>query len=281
MITLCTVIIRGEYEFCSVMIESVMRRCPLVREIIVADLFNEYDSYDWEKICNGVKLIRYTLDSESSMFIGTGHAIGLHSCLERATQEYVMFCDPDVFFYQNAGKLYTDLFNKYDLNIVGASCHLWDQMSYLRFPCVTNCMVKRDTLPKEDWWLNDHVGQRSSVLAVVQPVYPRPGKWLIQGMVPEVQAIFPQPNGYYDVGCNLYYWNHERNGKWISFPQSHGTAYSNFDMEPMEFGPILYHSKGSAAHRKDAIAEFRSLYNSSYEGLTQPSHMHMAPSSTD
>jgi len=244
-----------------------MRRCPLVREIIVADLFNEYESYDWNKVCNGVKLIRYTLDGESSMFIGTGHAIGLHSCLERATQEYVMFCD-DVFFYQNATKIYVDLFEKHNLNIIGSICHLWEQMAYQRFPCVTNCMVKRDTLPKEDWWLNKHVGQRSSLLAIPQPMFPRPGKWLIQGMIPEIQATFPQPNGYYDVGCNLYYWNYERNGRWISFPQQDGLTFSNFDLEQTNFGPILYHSMGSAAHRKDLAHQFRTLYNESYEGIT-------------
>ncbi len=108
---------------------------------------------------------------------------------------------------------------------------------------------------------------------------PCPGKFLVQGAIPEFAERFPhhnkgpkeQPIGFWwDIGCNLYLWNEERNGRWIGFPtlDTHvyrpGVYRSNFKLkEKFKNIPLVYHLNNgyrNCTERSDAYEMLQKAY---------------------
>ena len=224
MISLCTVTLDGLEVFVDILLESIANRTTNISEILIAKVDeNDINWHEETKLRNDIVVKKFAAPVE---VITYGHALGLHACIERASQEYVMLCEPDLFFYSDVSGFYLDLFRKHDLNIIGINHHNATGECNTFFPYPMNLMVKRNTLPNEDW-MRGHLkyGRGLHKLTVEQSEIEKSalrdaaGKYLVQGPIPEFQDLFPNksPDCWFDIGCNLFLWNEERKGKWISF----------------------------------------------------------------
>ncbi len=228
MISLCTVVVSRMNKYMSVFYDMLRRHSKLINEVIIAKTDDHRgSSLDKVWMDGGIKYNMFASRIPSKTIpkfkpselaqVWCGHAYGLHDCLKRVSNEYIMFCDPDIFFCMNVAETYLELMDKYSLNIVGIGHFNPRQQCYLDFPCITCCLVKRSTLPDDKF-----MGGAFWVMNGLQRTYPPVrhyfcyGKWLMPGIA-SVPTDFPNPDGSFDAGCNLYLWNKAVDGKWISF----------------------------------------------------------------
>ena len=200
----------------------------------------------------------------------TGHANGLHAAIEKSTSEYIMFCDPDAFFFSDVPKFFVEALNKLDLFIVGINHHMPLHQAYEEFPCVINMLMRRDKLPPKGWLSNSIFWRYPGLLVddLSQPSVPMPDLWLMFGPPVNRWQEFPKTNGLYDVGCNLWLWNKENNGRWLSFGASvinnHARLYvannyhTNFSFTSPWSQRLLYH-KTANGEDNDFIEEYLRL----------------------
>lgn len=90
-------------------------------------------------------------------------------------------------------------------------------------------MARRDLLPGPDF-LKGELRSRNFLRYSVGPTEenggePCDGKWLIQNPIASYINFYPDPRGWFDVGHNLYLWNYQQKGKWISFGTDDGHSY--------------------------------------------------------
>src|SRR5580698_2646572 len=99
MITLCSVMLDKIQNYRKILIQSILERTKLVSEVIFANNSKEPSYYDkWME--RGI-IFREFGSQENYPWAdgGNQHALGLHYALDRASQDYLYFCDPDIFFY--------------------------------------------------------------------------------------------------------------------------------------------------------------------------------------
>lgn len=223
MISLCTVMLDGMEKFLETMIDSLLKRTKLIKEVIIVKVDDEDPTEKkWEQ--RGVVFRKFGHYLDENML--HGHPLGLHQCIERATNEYLLFSDPDIFFCTSVDEFYMDLIKKYELNVIGTSHHAAINQSYTFFPCVMNMIVRKDELP-DNQFLKGHLRLRPTILRAIPPneepnaeKFPLlDGKYLTIGPIPEFIDEFPNknPRCHFDVGCNLWLWAKEKNWKWLSF----------------------------------------------------------------
>lgn len=222
MISVCTVILGRMEEYVQVLSHSLAKWSQHVKEVIFIkiDSLHVGPKRQWRD--NGIdfKILDRPLDhsqwSHDSMLMVAGHALGLHHGIDEAQEKYVWLTDPDVFFFTSVDDLYLRLMREHNLGIIGISHFAPQQQSYLDFPCVTNCMIRRDALPPNDWQ-SEALSLQSGMRLVenCRRLASMPGKYLIPGPI-EPEA-FPNPNGMFDVGCNLWLWAKQNNWRWLSF----------------------------------------------------------------
>jgi hypothetical protein len=300
MISLITVSLPGMEPYVETLLNSVARRCNLISEVVVCHTWKEQrleprtrsiTRHDGSTIIvKDVDLAAYEMWNGDRQY---GHAEGLHRALEYVTQEYTLFSDPDLFFYTAADQIYLENMKRYDLNIVGVSHHWAHNHAAGWFPLVINCMVKTDTLPGPDW----KAGRIKFGRGIFQEGYrnydcveeslPVTNKWLIQGAIPECVHLFPHhhkgpgdvcPMGFwYDIGCNMYLWNLERDGKWLAFQtldtQNYTTAVyrTNFKLrDKFKNIKLLFHlTNGYHNVHQDGPAIVRKKYEETIQKLPQ------------
>jgi len=186
----------------------------------------------WEGFETGVyknkKIIRKSFKYPYLPTCNYCHAFGLHTCLEMATQEYILFSDPDIFFIQDVTKVYLEQIDKYDLNIVGVAHYKPENLAQYNFPCVINCLVKREELPNKQW-LNGELKIRKHC---VEHLLDKTswdgdsidGKWLAPSPPPSYYKLFPNSGGAcFDTGSNLWLWNHQKQGRFLSYWERNGS----------------------------------------------------------
>lgn len=185
------------------------------------------------------------------------HALSLHTALDNASGEYVMFSDIDVIFKEDVTNLYLDALNQ-GADIAGVQ-HYAKSECYEFFPCIINCMMRRDKLPGPDF-LKGYIKLRPYIKAkdmhlqwARKPPANGPtnidGKWLLQSPIPEFYGSFPNPDGEFDAGCNLWLWAKQNGFKWVSFPTLQGDEHvystreyrSNFSYQANYNISFLYH----------------------------------------
>lgn len=251
-VSVCTVYLQYMKDYLDVFLHSVRRNLKEVKEVIVVEVDTEAETEGLisEGEEDGLFVRRYSYPVGGGLepiarnwsLMVCGHALGLHKGIELATGDYVMLSDPDIFFFSPVDEIYKDLIRKFDLNIVGIS-HFWPQeQCYLDFPCVTNCMFRRDRMPGPDW-RSDQMCLRSYMRWEEQPISlgPLPGKYLIPGPIPEAYDRFPNPAGMYDCGCNLWLWNDDMQGRWLSFQFPEGASFTKscYGFDKIEY-PMNY-----------------------------------------
>lgn len=202
---------------------------------------------------------------------GYSHAVGLHHCLSRATTKYVLFTEPDVVYLKEGfDKLYIEAIETHDLAIVGVTraadprgLQFYNQQALGGFPTVISCLMKKDFLPPNAY-LQGYLKMRPHAFPhanTEEETYERlDGHWLLQGCIPEFKNEFPNPEGAYPVGCNLYlYYINER---YLSFHIPHdpkpdqlfnATTFNlnNFGLDSNYYGnePLLFHSGHGGLNR--------------------------------
>lgn len=292
MVSVCTVILSRMEEYVSVLSHSLGRNAKHVKEVI----FVKVDalapgSRSWQS--NGIeyRMIDYPVTEETDwntrgfMLMVAGHALGLHHGIDQAREEYVWLTDPDVFFFTAADELYLDLMWYYNLGIVGISHFTPQQQSYLDFPCVTNCMVRKADLPGV--WLDFALQSGMRLDERPRRLMPMPGKYLIPG--PICPKEFPNPQGTFDVGCHLWQWAKEKDWRWLSFYRNSGDLPNTNDeygfkdlVYPMNYNTGDYRTNFGLKddlghqdilyHRTMAVGQSGESYKRLYDSLfpTQP-----------
>lgn len=259
MISIITVIIESLNKYLPYLEKSIRKHLTLVDEIIIPRVDIEpgyYRAWALGKI-NCIEFGAKTspiMDHHSPALHCLHHALGLHSGIDRAKNDLVMLCDPDIFFQSDVDKFYVELMEKYNLNCIGLSHPASLTQAFTFFPNVLNCLMKKSEMPDESF-LNDKLNLYNATptdshqwaLDKIDNI-PLKGKFLIPSKMPETGHYFPNPEGYYETGCQLVIWAKEKNWKWLSFQTPDCSNYSsqyfrsNFKInDKMPRRKLLYH----------------------------------------
>jgi len=260
MITVCTVILDGIEPFYKIFLESVSTRTKLVDEVIVCkvDADNTYER-SWS--LNGITFKEFGLLGQydwSRMWQGVEHGLGLQECVDKAKNEYVMFHDPDVFFYTAVDAFYLSLLQDHGLNYVGVSHVASPRFAYTFFPYLSCSLVRKKELPPAEW-LDGVIHDDNDRLW--------PGKYLIRAK-PTRPDQYPNPDGDFDTGSLLYLWAKEQNWKWLSFQttdvHNYDTRYNRGSVK-LKLPPrkLIYHATSSTAANEQAVKDFQAAYRAS------------------
>lgn len=211
-----------------ILIESVKSRCKSITEICIVkvDFSNPgFENYKEYKVENTKIKIKEMLIPIGLIF---GHPLGMHEAINMSTNEYLLLSDPDLFFYNDIGKIYLQYMNRYNLNIVGIAHFKSEIQSYKNFPCIINCLLRKSELPPKEWLEGRLIARQAITLSELEMLLDHPdqgmrmdGKFLLQSPIKELMGKWPQPNRLFDVGCNLWLWGEEQNWNWLSFRRSH------------------------------------------------------------
>lgn len=219
MISLCTVVTDRIIErYLKRFLDSIAEHTKLVKEVIIVNCEHEgnYEEYNIRKDIV-VKTFNHHINQRTYQ-----HPLGLHHAVDQSTQEYILFSDPDLYFYTAADEIYKNLMDKYNLFIVGISHHSSLCLATRYFPYVQNCFIKKDKLPGPDF-LKGKLKMRHMLVPTAgwldDNFPPLDGKYLIHGPIPGLWEKFPYPEltNSYETGCNLYLHCEEIGGKWLSF----------------------------------------------------------------
>lgn len=264
MITVCTVIVNGNRDCLKYMLRSLVYKKSLITEHLVCNISTETPIEERSETDNGFTYTEFNLVPEGvppGHEIGYAHALGLHACIDRASNPYLMFVDHDVIFFKRGFDAYMiDLYEQHDLWMVGVEHTLkCAAQCYLRFPTVIMALMHKSKLPPVDF-LSGKLKYRDSVFTNrLEDDYPLAvdGKYLIQTPIPEISGGFPNPTGIFDVGCNLWYWLNQNNGRWLAFEHDQNLNYSttfqtNFDLQQASTDRLLLHA-GTRADRLDVL----------------------------
>ena len=218
MITACTVIVNGDHSLVECLHESIFLKTSLISEILVANasVTPQPETNRW---LGKIPIKEFGIPNINEHGIPMGHALGLHECIDKATNDYLWFLDHDIVFLMNdIDKFYLDIYEKHHLAILGTQHHCRGQC-YINFPTVIACMIRKSLLPPQDF-LKDQIDFPYTLFAheIDNDTHPKlDGKWLASGPVTEHVHKFPNPRGIFDVGCNLWTWGLMNNWRWLSF----------------------------------------------------------------
>jgi len=276
MITVITVEIHGCKNHAKILYDSIIKRSKLVTNVIVAQSdASEYYEERWKE--GDIEFLRVGNPCEAGLWFG--HGLGLHAALDHVKTEFVMFSDPDVFWYTSVDEFFIDLYDKHDLNYIGVSHHNAVNQAFAFFPYVITSMAKVSTLPDKDW-LKGKLKYRGPKLhraeLANEPDDDHPladGKYLIPNPIPGLCETYPNKNGdaLFDIGCNMWLWNEERRGRWLSFQTSdchiYTTRYnrSNFKFkERLPNKKLIYHLGSSSRNEIEDYERFKKEYEESF-----------------
>ena len=258
MITICTVTLDDCNNYYEIYKESLVSKVKLVNEVLIAKI-DSPPSHElkWEK--NGIKFHEFGIMKSGRIGQGVEHGLGLHECLDKATNDYIMFCDPDVFLYSAVDEFYYNIYHKYNLNVVGVSHCAATKFAYTFWPYLSNMFFKKSDLPPSDWLkdkIDDGFGNKMN------------GKYLIR-MTPikEYVHLFPNSEGDFDTGSWLWLWGHQKNWKWLSFQttdiHNYTSKYHRGNVKFNEKIPntkLIYHATSGTAGQEENFIKFKKAY---------------------
>lgn len=202
MITLCSVVLEKIKHYEKIFLESIVQSTKLVSEVCLCQNDAPRGLYEeWTE--KGIKFRRFGNGEEATGWTcGDQHGLGLNAAMNRATNEVVYCCDPDIFFMSAADEFFYNLKEKYELNAVGCSHHSATELAQTFFPWHGNVMMSKKDLPE-----NDFLKEEGKL----------PGRFMMAGLGTSKKEIYPNPNGNFDTSSGLWLWAHQRNWKWLSF----------------------------------------------------------------
>lgn len=260
MISVCTVTLDLAMPYFDIYLESLKTRTKLVSEVLIAKV-DEPPAFrkDWTE--NGIKFKMFgCMDHRKDQ--GLEHGLGLHDCIDRATNDTLLFHDPDVFFYRPVDEFFYNLKQKYQLNVIGVSHCTATKFSYTFFPYLSCLMVNKSDLPDKTFMEGQIRGENLAEY---------PGKYLIR-MIPVMKERFPNPEGDFDTGSYLWLWGHQQNWKWLAFQtidiHTYTPQYNRGNVkvtEKLGKEKLLYHvTSGTAQHiQPDIVKSFEQAWEES------------------
>jgi hypothetical protein len=238
MITVCTVVLDSIKKFYEICIESIATRTKMVSEVLLAKVDDPVGTEKKWNIGN-IQFHQFGIKGYERNGPSDEHALGLHECIDRAKNDLLLFCDPDVFFYCAIDEFYYNLMNKYDLNIVGVSHCAALRRTYTFYPYLSSLMVRKKDLPNKIW-----------VDENLSPILN--GKFLLPTPIPGVIQHLPNPEGDVDTGLYLSEIGNKLKWNWLSFQTTDVHTYSplyrrsNIKIkENIGNHKLLYHSTSS------------------------------------
>lgn len=198
-----------------IFIDSIVSKTKMVDEVILVkhDLPREY--YE-EKLINNISI--KTLGSGITQKSSYGHALGLHYCIDKAKNDYVLLADIDIMLYTSVDEIFLNLMQKHDLFAVGISMNCPVVLASTFFPFVQFLLLKKSTLPGPNFLTNcKRIINLQAKDFDIKLSVPLDGKFLLPGPTKEHWEEFPNPQGSFDTSCNLWLWCHQHNLKWLSF----------------------------------------------------------------
>lgn len=271
MITACTVIVNGNKDCLKYMLRSLVYKRSKISELLVCNVVTEKAIEERSETDSGLTVKEFNFVPQGvtpGHEIGYAHALGLHACIDQATNPYLMFVDHDVIFFKRGFDAYMlELFEQHGLWMIGIEHTLkCAAQCYGRFPTVITSLMHKSKLPPVDF-LAGKFKYRDCVFSNrPEDDYPltKDGLYLVQTPIPEIAGNFPNPTGIFDVGCNLWYWLNQNNGRWLAFEHDQNLNYSttfitNFGLENRSSDRLLLH----AGHRPDRLDVLRVALDSS------------------
>jgi len=262
MITLGTVSGLNGDPYLKNLCEWAVNRTELVSEVIIISVASKIEMEEEWKIGN-IKFKKYGCGIErASPSYFHGH--GLKKLVEKATNDLILTCDVDMFFYKPVDVFYYELMEKYDLDIIGISHYSATTTSQGFFPNVMNFLVRKSNLPDEDFCERFGHGP-NAVDAANRPSPQLIGEYFLSHYFvagensPVVRSKFANPSGIYDTGSLLYLWAVENNWKWHAFQTldthrysgayNRGTQKIKEKFKPKDY--FLYHTVSGTICTKD------------------------------
>lgn len=229
MITVVTSIHKTSAIFIDAYIKSILKT-QLVKECILVVTDRSLKQTIIQQSGITFKIVRLPPDypyREPGAVIGSlacqDHGYGLSYGASLATQEYIMFCDHDVYFYLPVDKIYLSLMEKHSLDVIGLSHFSPTSLFFHYFPTVINMLVRKDKLPDAAFFA-DMKKISSDIGDVLSP----PGsKFELAVRNGPMRDLVPAPERIYDTGSLLYFWALKNNWRWLSF-QTRDTL--NYDL---------------------------------------------------
>jgi len=272
MITICTVSLyvngsgvelntSGYFEIFK---ESIANRTKLVSEVLIARVDRE-PSFEESWTENGISFTQFGVMESRRPQQCYEHGLGLHKCIERSKNDYLLFCDIDIFFYTAIDEFYFNLLEEYKLSIVGTSHSACTRYCWTYFPYVGSLMVRKKDLPDDDFL-------KGKILDDIGNV--RNGKYLMRVKDKEVipAGKYPNPSGDFDTGAYLWYWAHLNDWKWLSFQtmdvHNYYELYNRGNVKlPKKFEKrkLLYHATSATASNEETFLEFKESWEKSTE----------------
>lgn len=283
MITVCTVIVEPIKSLLDQFLKSIYDNTTEVSNVIVVNADAKtfcQDQIRVGKMCiTQIDLPVKTYFGKPLHDLNTGagiqHAIALNYAINSVTDEYVLLSDPDIFFMTKIDDFYLNLIKEHKLDIVGCSHQDALSHAYRFFPNHVNCMVKRTSLPDKNFLINElkirnsYTSDKDDVIIENETV----NAYLLPGKIPGYSHLFPNLDGYYETGCNLWIWATKQKWRWLSFQTADRHVYNtryfkgSEKFPRMPFIDILYHATHSASfaeERTNFVNKFKEYYASSH-----------------
>lgn len=250
MISLCTVTLDClEKYFEKIFIESILNKTKMITEVLLAKVDAD-DSFYKEWQIGNIKFIKFGCRNYQKF--GVQHALGLHSCIDKAKNDYIFMCDPDLFFYNAVDEIYFNLMKENNLHIVGCSHHHSVGHANTYFPNQINLLTRKSYLPDQKF-LENKLKIRGYKLSenILEEESSFPGKYLIPGVIPEYVHLFPNKEGLFETGCNLWIYSKQENWRWLAFQtpdcNRYSTLYhkSNIKITRPKIEKLIYHCSHS------------------------------------
>lgn len=265
MITLCTVALNRLEGFLDILKQSILKYTTLINEVVIVRV--DEPSCQKESVIGSIRFkeIGYQAPvftkGNPTAIMCLEHALGLHRGIDEAANDLVMICDPDVFFVSAIDRLYLELVEKHDLDIIGISRPEGVAHANTFFPSVINSMFFKSSMPGENYLREHLTANRSMPEAILKEDVALPGKILIPSNVTKREDVWPNPTGHHETGCNLYLWAKENNWQWLSFqtPDCHlySTAYyrGSVKVSKLSRQNLLYHAINSTRGTPEEIEQ--------------------------
>lgn len=286
MITLCIPISDNRQDCLPYLLKSLYNNSSIITEILIADVnilghaqnkqYLTYGIPTTQFIVNVDDILKHPHLKDKHLLV---HPLGLHACIDKAQNEYLLLSDHDIIFITDVGKLFAETIEKYNLSIIGIELNTpYENNCYLNFPAVSAAMVKKSTLPPPDY-LKGKLQYKPYIYLnqqhEISKYPPAPGKYLVPSPVLDIAKHFPNPEGMFDVGCNLWYWYKDK--KWLTLqkenegPTFHTNKnYNNFGLQQPKYKqPILFH-KGGVYQKSDILEEVIKCTKIGLDGEFQP-----------
>jgi len=244
--------------------ESIATRTKLVSEVLIARVDRE-SSFEESWTENGISFTQFGVMEGRRPQQCYEHGLGLHKCIERAKNDYLLFCDVDIFFHIAVDELYFKLLEEHELNAVGVSHASALRCGHTFFPCVINLLVKKSDLPDDNFL-------KGKILDDIGEV--RDGKYLMRVKNKESIPVdkYPNPNGDFDTGAYLWYWAHLNDWKWLSFQTMDVHNYYEIHnrgnvklSNKFKKRNLLYHATSATASEETNFIEFKEAWENSTE----------------